>query len=502
MQDFRLSRVISKSVRSRLPPLECLPPFPRNRVTRWLVAHAGGGLMKKHVVWFTALLLLVAVGLGVWLVCLRSAPHTSGPLAHEAYVWQRAWTAPVRDAVAAHTRDFRQFSLLAAEVTWQNAEPQVVRVPLDYATLRQAGAPVSLVLRVGPFPGPFTGGAPASGPAQSPRDSSRAGSETGAPRHEASAQAGRITLFLGDLALSLVQRAKTNGVSVSELQVDFDCATSKLDGYRVWLEAIQRRVAPLPVTITALPSWLRSPAFKRLAHAATNYVLQVHSVERPASFDAPFTLCDPADAQRAVERAGRIGVPFRVALPTYGYVLAFDKAGKFLGLSAEGPARAWPADAKLREVNSNPLELAALLQTWTARRPAAMHGVIWYRLPVAVDNLNWRWPTLGAMLAARVPRESFRAGTRRVEPGLAELSLVNAGELDISSRLAVEARWSGARLVSGDGQRGFQLVDGGPSAASFQTQTQPCRLPAGESLIVGWLRFDRDCEVKCEVRKF
>lgn len=427
--------------------------------------------MKKRLVWLTALLLLIAAGLGVWLAGLRSAPHASGPLTHEAYVWQRAWTAPVRDAVATHARDFRQLSLLAAEVTWQNNEPQVVRVPLDYATLRQAGAPVSLALRVGPFPGPF-------------------------------AANDKVTLFLGDVAATLVQRAKTNGVSVSELQVDFDCATSKLDGYHVWLEAIQRRVAPLPVTITALPSWLRSSAFKRLAQAATNYVLQVHSVERPASFEAPFTLCDPVGAQRAVERAARIGVPFRVALPTYGYVLAFDKAGKFLGLSAEGPAKLWPADAKLRTVNSNPLELAALLQTWTARRPAAMRGVIWYRLPVAVDNLNWRWPTLRAMLAARVPRESFRAGTRRVEPGLVEISLVNEGELDISSWLAVEARWSGARLVSGDGQRGFQLVDGGPSAASFQTQTQPCRLRTGESIVVGWLRFDRDCEVKCEVKKF
>jgi len=256
------------------------------------------------------------------------------------------------------------------------------------------------------------------------------------------------------------------------------------------------------VTITALPSWLRSPAFARLAKAAPNYVLQVHSVERPASYDAPFTLCDPADARRAVERAGRLGVPFRVALPTYGYALAFDAKGQFLGLSAEGPQRNWPAGAKLREVSSNPLELVALLQSWTADRPAAMRGVIWYRLPVAVDNLNWRWPTLGAMLAARVPQEGFRVAARRVEPGLVELSLVNTGELDISSRLAVEARWSGARLVSGDGQRGFQLVDVGASVASFQTPIQPARLRAGESLVVGWLRWDRDCEVKCEAKKF
>ncbi len=460
--------MVAAQARLRLPPLRAASP--RTLVTRWLLAHAGSGLTKKRIVWLSVSLLLIAAGIGIWLVGFRSATRTHGPLTHEAYVWQRAWTAPLRDAVSAHARDFYQLSLLAAEVTWRNNEPAVARVALDYPTLRRVGAPVSLALRVGAFPGPF-------------------------------AADDKVAVFLGNLAASLVQRAQTNGVSVRELQVDFDCATSKLDGYRVWLVAIQRRVAPLPVTITALPSWLRSSAFERLAQVAPNYVLQVHSVERPANFDAPFTLCDPAEARSAVARAGRLGVPFRVALPTYGYLLAFDAKGQFLGLSAEGPRRNWPADAKLREVSSNPLEIAALLQNWTADRPGAMRGVIWYRLPVIVDNFNWRWPTLGAMLAARVPRESFRAGTRRVEAGLVEISLVNEGELDISSRLAVEARWSGARLVSGDGQRGFRLVDGGPSAASFQTQTQPSRLRAGESLVVGWLRFDRDCEVKCEAKK-
>lgn len=427
--------------------------------------------MKGRVVILCGLLVALGAGLVLLLVFQRPARRANGLLAHEAYLWQRAWTQPVREAVASHANHFRQLVLLNAEVSWQDKLPQVAHVAPNYATLRDLKSPVGLALRIGPYPGPFT-------------------------TNDA------VTVFLADLAAALVQRAKTNGLSVSELHLDFDCATSKLDGYRVWVEAIQCRVAPLPVTITALPSWLRSPAFKRLAEAAPNYVLQVHSVERPASFDAPFTLCDPVEAQRAVERAGRIGVPFRVALPTYGYALAFDKAGQFLGLSAEGPRRNWPEGAKLREVHSNPLELALLLQAWTANRPAAMRGVIWYRLPVAVDNLNWRWPTLGAMLAARVPRESFHAAMRRVGTGLVEISLVNDGELDISSRLAVEVRWSGARLVAGDGHRGFQLVDGGPSAASFQTQTQPSRLRAGESLMVGWLRFDRDCEVTCEVRVF
>ena len=130
--------------------------------------------------------------------------------------------------------------------------------------------------------------------------------------------------------------------------------------------------------------------------------------------------------------------------------------------------------------------------------------MIWYRSPVSpvtVDNFNWRWPTLGAMVAARSPREVLRVEPRRVEPGLMEVSLVNDGELDISSRLAVEVRWSDARLVAGDGLRDFELAEQSASAARFQTKSNSIRLPAGDSLKLGWLRFDRDCEVRCELKK-
>ena len=120
---------------------------------------------------------------------------------------------------------------------------------------------------------------------------------------------------------------------------------------------------------------------------------------------------------------------------------------------------------------------------------------------MTVDNFNWRWPTLGAMVAARSPREVLRVEPRRVEPGLMEVSLVNDGELDISSRLAVEVRWSDARLVAGDGLRDFELAEQNASAARFQTKSNSIRLPAGDSLKLGWLRFDRDCEVRCELKK-
>ena len=81
-----------------------------------------------------------------------------------------------------------------------------------------------------------------------------------------------------------------------------------------------------------------------------------------------------------------------------------------------------------------------------------------------------------------------------------EINLVNDGELDISSRLAVEIRWQNARLVAGDGLRGFELVEGGPSTVRLQTGSHPRRLGAGEQWTIGWLRFNQDVEVQLEIK--
>jgi len=425
--------------------------------------------MNRRVVTLSGLLVLAVATLAVLMLMARPGRRASGPLRHEAYVWQRAWSQPVRDAVLRAT-NFSTLTVLKAEISWKDKQPQIARVAVDYETLAKSERAMGIALRIGPYAGPFV-------------TNDLMGS------------------YVVGAAEALVVEARANHLELAELQIDFDCAESKLDGYRVWVEAIQRRVAPLPVTITVLPSWLDSGAFKRLAIVSTNYVLQVHSVERPKSFSAPFTLCNSHEASRAVEQAGRMGVPFRVALPTYGYLLAFDSAGRFLGLSAEGLRPNWPTNAQIREVASNPVELAALVQAWGHNRPAALTGVIWYRLPTSVDKFNWRWPTLGAIVEARVPREKSRVDARRVETGLMEISLVNEGELDISSRLAVEVRWSNARLVAGDALRDFELADRSGSAARFQTRSQPCRVRAGESLVLGWLRFDQDCEVRCELKK-
>jgi hypothetical protein len=370
--------------------------------------------------------------------------------------------------VGEHGDVFDRVVVLRAEVAWEDGKPTLVEVPVDYAVLGRLKTPVGLALRVGAYSGAF-------------------------------GQTNPAAIYLAGLAERLVQEAESKKLGIKELQVDFDCATAKLAGYQSWVELLRERVAPVPVAITVLPTWMDDPAFRPLVEAAGQYVLQVHSLERPRSLESELTLMNPSAARSAVAKASRLGVPFRVALPTYGYTVAFDGQGRFLGLSAEGSARNWPAGARLREVRANPLEIAPLVRDWSTNRPAALAGIIWYRLPTVVDNFNWRWPTLNAMVGARIPRKSVRVDTHRVESGLVEISLVNNGELDISSRLAVQTRWSGARLIAGDGLRGFELADREASSVLFTTGSRPHRLPAGEQEIIGWLRLSADREVQVEL---
>lgn len=428
--------------------------------------------MDRRVMWKIGLVSAIAaclLGAGLHLLSPR-VPRTTGPPPQGAYVWQREWTPAVQQAVHEHASNLKEIIALAAEVTWRNGQPQVTRINLDFGALQAAGAPIGLALRIGSFSGPFASHSP-------------------------------ITDTLAAIAWDLVQQAQDAHLSPRELQIDFDCPESKLSGYRLWLDAIRRKVQ-IPVTITALPSWLNHREFARLVDPADGYVLQVHSLERPKAPDAATTLCDPAAASRAVEWAARLRRPFRVALPTYGYRIAFDHQQRFLGISAEGPAPTWPGDAIIREVRAEPNALASLIQKWTADRPIYLQGILWYRLPTADDTMNWQWRTLTAVMKGQTAEPDLRVEVRRPEPNLAEIDLVNAGQADAPLQVAVELRWAEAKLVAADAIGGFGQAD----AADDHLQLQGPRLLAHERLgpgqrrMIGWVRLSKDMEVQAHVR--
>jgi hypothetical protein len=416
------------------------------------------------------LVLAAGVAAGAILVAWHwPVPRAGGPLVQEAYVWQRAWTPAVEEAVAQADATLQGLTILGAEVAWQGGRPRVVEVSADWAALKARGLPVGLALRVGAYGGPF----------------------------DEDAEATRLVV---GLAGKLIDRARAAGVTPAELQLDFDCPESRLAGYRLWIEAVRRRAGDVPVTFTALPSWLHNRTFGPLAEAADGFVLQVHSLARPADADAPLTLCDPAAARAAVEKAARFGRPFRVALPTYGYLLAFDRGGKFVGLSAEGPAPRGPADAQVRALRSDPAEMAALVRDWTADRPAKMSGIIWYRLPTRDDILCWRSTMFSLVLSGQTPQSNLRAQAVPSADGLVEIELRNTGTASAPLPARVIARWRGARLVAADAIGGYERQDGAADevrlAATAAAALQ--ELGPGERKAIGWLRLTEVREVQVD----
>jgi hypothetical protein len=420
--------------------------------------------MRKPPGQLAAAAAFLALG-ALWVTCGRG--RASGPLPQEAYVWQRDWTPAVREAVAG-AAGFRSLVVLAVEVDLSARPPRVARAGIGWDALQ--GRPVGLALRIGRFHG-WSGG-------------------TGRFADEP-----ETVQLLAGLAAEMAREARAQGLDLREIQLDYDCPESKLADYPVLVEAVHAEVAPVPVTITTLPSWLRHErAFRTLARLADGIVLQVHSLRAPARPGDRVELVDPEEAVRAVEQAGRTGRPFRVALPTYSYGAVFDDRGALLGLASEGVRTSGPP-----EVSADPAVLAGLVRRWSRDRPAELAGLIWYRLPVPGDVRNWPRETLQAVLAGRAPRQEVRAVVRKPEPGLSEVEILNTGETEATVPSPLHIRWDSDTLMAADALAGTRLLRTGPREVRLEASAAIRSLRPGERRTVAWLRFPHPVEVHVEI---
>jgi hypothetical protein len=385
-------------------------------------------------------------------------------LTQEAYVWQHTHNPGVQNAISEHGSAFRQITVLAAEVSWPSrdpaAMPDITRVALKLPS-PDTCPPIGLALRVHAYRGSFSADSPA-------------------------------TRRLVALARELVSRTEAGGHRVCEFQIDFDAGESQLDAYLQWLEVLRSSLAPVPVAFTALPVWLdHAGSFRRLARASDGFVLQVHSLTLPASPDVLTPLCDPSAAMRAIRIAADCNVPFRVALSTYGYEVVFDQHRRFLGISADGSARSRPAGSICRIIRSDYAELANIVSSLQRQHPAPLTGIIWYRLPVAGERLNWPWLTLAAVMEGRVPAANLHVEgvASPTDPALIHIMLTNSGEADAFQIPVTTLNWSGANRVASDALAGFSS-DTDTATSARLSPPAGFRLQPSASVSVAWLRFD------------
>ncbi len=387
--------------------------------------------------------------------------QAAGKLRQEIYVWQRLWTPAVAASVTMAQERGLGLSILAAEVEWSEAQPRLIRPKVDWKRAAHASGGVGLAVRIGPWSGPF-------------------GAEDAVTR--------RISGWIRET----LTQAREGGCEPVELQIDFDAATSKLAGYRNWLRVFRKAVTPLPVSCTVLPDWLRSPLLQEMVRECGSYVLQVHAVERARADEAAPRLLHADSARRWVEQAAALGVPFRVALPTYRSVVGFDADGKIVGIDSEGPARVWPRGTKVVTFVSPATEIAGLVEQWTRGRPAMLQGILWYRLPVAGESRNWTWKTLEPVMAGRAPLGKLLARAEGGNP--MDIFLANEGEAEVSwpESVLVQVPASSGGITAADALGGYvvTLDPAAPHRAVFHRnsgETLHFLLPEARKPL-GWLR--------------
>jgi hypothetical protein len=397
------------------------------------------------------------------MACGQSESKVSGPLRQRGYIWQREWNPAVVDSLGEAQKRMDGVVLLGAEINLAGKTPEVVKASIDWEAVKRQGGRCSVALRVAPFTGPF-------------RDD------------DASAR------MIGDVTKELLGEARAYDVKIEEFQFDFDCAQKSLGNYRVWLRMLRAAVEPVRFVITALPAWLDNSEFLPLVRQADGYVLQVHSV--PISNGSEATLCDTRLARAWVTKAARLRLPFSVALPTYRCVAGYGRDGKLLSVAMDSVQLSWPPGTRTLEFAAAADDIAALVDSWRKARPPQLRELIWYRVPVATDARNWRWPTLSAVMTGRRPEHQLSIRHEGANP--IDISIANLGEAEEQLQSNVMARWSGAGLIASDALSGWSVRLGKDRAIFSVTREHRIRLVPGTSTKIGWLRFDQPPNLRTE----
>jgi hypothetical protein len=359
------------------------------------------------------------------------------PLDQQLYVWQRQWTSAHEAALKDSRADFSTLRVLALQ-----AFPQAgwSRARIDPALLKQDGRPLIAVIRL-------------DGQLQS------------LDQDEVTAQ---IQQVLSDW--------QKQGLILSGVEIDHDAGNARLPAYRKFLTHLRATLpASIPLSITALPSWLDSPELPALLSTVDSSVLQVHAVSDPRR-----GLFDSDQAKKWVKAWSRItSKPFYLALPAYGVALLSGDSGAPIVESEVPVERA----GKRRELLADPQQLSRLGIALRNDSPAHLAGLIWFRLPLANDRRAWSLTTLRAV-ARGDALDSRLALKLSAQDGLYDINLSNQGNLD--------SAWPERLTLAVQGCNGADALAGyalqqSPDLFTF-TRLRDGRVPAGGRRAIGWAR--------------
>ena len=363
--------------------------------------------------------------------------HDAPPLDQQLYVWQRQWT-PAHDAALRDSRaDFSTLRVLALQA-FPNAGWSRARI--DPVLLRHDGRPVIAVVRLD-------------------------GQLKALDQEEVTAQIRQV-----------ISDWQGQGLNLAGVEIDHDAGNVRLPSYREFLAHLREALpTSLPLSITALPSWLDSHELPALLSTVDSSVLQVHAVSDPRR-----GLFDADQARQWAKAWSRVTTkPFYLALPAYGVALLPSTDGAPVVESEVTLER----EGLRRELLADPQSLRTLGTELRADPPEHLAGLIWFRLPLANDRRAWSLTTLRAVARAEV-LDSQLTLQLSANNGLYDIVISNQGNLDSAWPERLTLAVSGCE--GADALAGYALQQR-PDLLTF-TRLRDGRIPAGGQRAIGWAR--------------
>ena len=309
-------------------------------------------------------ILLAASSLILWEAERGPGDRTAVFWSNAVYVWQTVWKPEVSRAIVLAAEENCALFVLVAEFQYTQNTLKVRHCSPDWKLVQTLDLPVTAVLRL------ETNLAPLFDP------------DNTTTRQE----------FLNALTATL------NNISqqlpfIKGVQIDFDCPTGKLKYYGQFLAELRNAWADIPISITMLPTWLKSRHTKNLYENIDYFVLQAHALYVDTSREI-WGIFDSTRFDHYIYRASAVGIPYYIALPTYGYGIILDDHQDLVGIRAESSSTKLPEGFTTVEVRADPEEIARIAQKLRANPPENCLGIAWFRLPIETDDRNWSWDML------------------------------------------------------------------------------------------------------------
>jgi hypothetical protein len=281
-------------------------------------------------------------------------------------------------------------------------------------------------------------------------------------------------------------------VTLSEIQFDLDCPERRLSEYTELVQRFRKQSPELRLSITALPCHLNNKSFRALAKSSDYYVLQVHGLDVPKTIHENAELLNLQTAQKALRQADALGHPFCVALPCYAYELNFHpESGEFLFLTAEKTSRR--TDTHKKRIAAKHTDLIEL-QT-AAKTSTYAQGIIWFRLPVAGDQLCLPRPTLAAIQSGIIPEPDVQYRIQPVSESTIELELHNHNTIH-ASQAVLKLSWP---EPNGTFDLYHDLSAVRPAPGRLPTDITVPMPPPGSSTKIGWFQASPNHHPKIEI---